>query len=147
MNSQQIDKILSQILKNKFKGVKASNSPFNFSNNYPYGFVVNTDPLGKPGQHWQGIWCKDQEHVEFFDSYGIEPKGHIKKFLEKFLHLKKNKTKLQDHLEISCGPYVIYFLIKRFLGISFENIINSLASKKFNDSYVKLFVYNLTELK
>jgi hypothetical protein len=144
MNSYQIEKILFPILKNKFKGVMSANSTFPYSKKYPYGFVVNTDPIGKPGQHWQGVWVQDSRHAEFFDSYGTIPKSYVKTFLEKFEHIKSTKTKLQDTHEISCGPFVIYYLVKKSLGLSFENIINSLASKRFNDTYVKLFVYNIT---
>ena len=31
-------------------------------------YIVNTDPAGEPGQHWLGLWTK-QNKCEIFESY------------------------------------------------------------------------------
>ena len=33
-------------------------------------YIVNTDPAGELGQHWLGLWTK-QNKCEIFDSYGL----------------------------------------------------------------------------
>ena len=53
------------------------------------------------------------------------------------------KKKIQNNYEISCGPYVIYFLINRFKVVSFKKIIKTLKKYKYSDSFVKFYVYNL----
>ena len=143
MNTLQTDNILTKILGIQFKGVYSYDSVFPISKKFPYGFVINTDPYGKPGKHWQAIWVPNKNTAEFFDSFGDKPKKNVENFLKKFKNTKKNSKKLQDNYESSCGPYVLYFLIRRSLGVTNENIINSLANRRYNDAFVKLFVYNI----
>lgn len=33
-------------------------------------YIVNTDPAGKPGEHWLAIWTRNRV-CEVFDSYGM----------------------------------------------------------------------------
>jgi hypothetical protein len=146
MNSNQINKILKRHLRQYFRGVHASDAiPMN-SAPYPYAVVVNTDKMGNPGEHWQAIWILSPDKVEFFDSFGNAPKGNIKTFIQKFKKNEKNAIKLQKNFEISCGPYVIYFLINRFRGHSLKTIVKNLHKQIFPDVFVKFFVHNLLKL-
>jgi hypothetical protein len=39
------------------------------------GFVFNTDPHDKPGQHWIAMYCDlNKPEVNYWDSFGIKPK-------------------------------------------------------------------------
>ena len=143
MNSNDIEKILSNLMKQFFRGVYPSDARFPHQAPYPFGFVVNTDPYGSIGKHWQAIWVVNNNNVEFFDSFGDEPKGNVKSFLNKFTKNIKNTKKIQSNNEISCGPFVMYYLLQRTLGTPFQNIINTLRKYPYKDSFVKLFVYNL----
>ena len=42
-------------------------------NKYPKSFVVNTDPIELPGEHWIVIYFDEQMKGEFFDSYRKYP--------------------------------------------------------------------------
>jgi hypothetical protein len=146
MNSLQINKILKRYLRQYFRGVHASDGIPPLSGPYPYAVVVNTDKAGEPGKHWQAIWILSDIHAEFFDSFGNDPKGNIKMFIQKFKKVEKNTIKLQKNFEISCGPYVIYFLINRFRGYSLKTIVNNLHKQIFSDVFVKFFVHILLKL-
>ena len=122
----------------KFIGVYPSDTAIPTLKNYPRGFVVNTDPIGQPGKHWQAVWVVNSASAEFFDSFGDEPKENLKKYLKKYKNVLKN-TKIQNDY----GPFVIYFLINRFKNIHFKNIIKTHKKYKYSDSFVKLFVFNL----
>jgi hypothetical protein len=148
MDSNQIDAILSQILgRRRFRGVYPSDRiPFFRAAPFPYGLVINTDIQGQPGKHWQAIWVLSQERVEFFDSFGDGPRSLIKNYLNNhFKIINENKKKVQKDYEISCGPFVIYFLVKRSRdNKSMDEIVMGLMKKnKFSDAYVKLFVHSL----
>jgi len=146
MNSIQINKILKRHLRQYFRGVHASDAIPSVSEPYPYALVVNTDKAGEPGKHWQAVWILSDIHAEFFDSFGNDPKGHIKMFIQKFKKVENNKIKLQKNFEISCGPYVIYFLINRFIGHSLKRIVYTLNKQMLPDVFVKFFLYNLLKL-
>ena len=144
MNSDQLTSILRGALGSKFKGVYAADATLPQATSYPYGFVVNTDPSSKPGKHWQAIWCVNNAEAEFFDSFGDPTmRDNIKNYLSKYKKIEKNLKKIQKNYETSCGPHVVYFLLKRNLGVSFRNIINSLENRQFADVFVKFFVSNL----
>lgn len=148
MNSEQISQILNRALGPKiFGGVYAANEiPQKFLQGpFPNMFVVNTDKYGQPGKHWQAIFILGKNKLEFFDSFGEAPVGDISNFTKNFPNLKVNKVRVQANYELSCGPHVIYFLINRSRGISFENIIKALTDNKFKDTYVKFFVHSLVK--
>ena len=144
MNSLQIDNILRNSLQtnNCYKGIYASNN-IKKQTTYPYAIVANTDKYGTKGTHWVGIFVPDSNSIEYFDSFGETPNNDLKIFLSNYKKIKTNKVKIQNSLDISCGPYVIYFLMQRCKGESFENIIKKLIRYiPFSDTFVKMFVYN-----
>jgi hypothetical protein len=145
MNNHQIEVILKRVMGKKFRGVFPSDIIPPIAPPYPYGFVVNTDKQSEPGRHWQAIWMLSPDSAEFFDSFGEEPRGTIKHFLAAKKIIKNNK-KVQASYEISCGPFVVYFLTLRSKGQTMEKIVARLGRHKFVDSFVKLFVSNLTKL-
>jgi hypothetical protein len=146
MNSNQIKNILqnNRFSKIIFKGVYPSNNIPSF-NEYPYCLIANTDRYGEPGTHWVAIYAKNNYNVEYFDSFGEEPNKDISLYLQQFKHIDKNKSRIQSIYDNSCGAHVIYYIIKKCQGKSLKNILSDLNSP-FNDSLVKLFVYNLIKL-
>lgn len=97
------------------------------------GFVINTDPLSKPGEHWQSVFFdarpEGSHSIEFFDSYG-DP---IDKSLQKdlmlianrlnagtYLKLKENRIKYQNDKSSNCGWFASKFLIDRFRNRPFS---------------------------
>jgi hypothetical protein len=146
MNSLQIKEILqnNRYSKGLFKGVFPSNNIPSF-NVFPYCLVANTDKYGDPGSHWIAIYVNNNENAEYFDSFGEEPNKDIALYLKQFKNTIKNKSKIQSIYDNSCGAHVIYYIIQKCQGKTLKNIIEELNSP-FNDSIVKLFVYNLIKL-
>jgi hypothetical protein len=96
------------------------------------GFIINTDPNYKRGEHWQAIFYDARDHgsssIEFFDSYGddIDPKllRDIKLLADKlnansYLKFKHNTIKYQGDSS-NCGPFAMRFLVDRFRGKPFK---------------------------
>jgi hypothetical protein len=145
MNNHQIEVILKKAMGKKFRGVFASDLIPPIAPPFPYGLVVNTDKQSEPGRHWQAIWMLSPNSAEFFDSFGEEPHGTIKNFLTT-KKIIKNMKKVQANYEISCGPFVVYYLTLRSKGQTMEKIVARLTRHKFVDTFVKLFVSNLSKL-
>jgi hypothetical protein len=141
MNSCEIANILNSnsITNKRFKGVFSANTIRKFDS-MPYYIVVNTDKYGEPGTHWVAIYAHNNENVEYFDSFAKKPVANIQNFLNQFKNVRTNKTKLQSVLDNSCGAHVIYYIIQKCLGKSLQGIVSTLNSP-YNDSLVKLFVY------
>ena len=49
------------------------------SDSFPRCCIINTDPIGKPGQHWVAFY-RENSGLEFFDSYGNSPETYHFKF-------------------------------------------------------------------
>jgi hypothetical protein len=147
MNSIQIASILNRnrYTKRQFRGVYASDTLIS-QQTPPYCCVVNSDKQDQPGTHWMAIYVPKHDSVEFFDSFAESPNSRIEHFLSRFPNRKFNRYRLQSEYDTSCGSHVIYFLVNRCRGESFDTIINRLAkARPFTDSLVKLFVANLVE--
>ena len=146
MNSIQISNILSnnRITYGKFMGVFAADTLKTFST-HPYCLVVNSDKQSQRGTHWMAIYVPQSNYIEYFDSLADEiPNEQIKQFLDKFDHVKMNHRKIQSSFDTSCGAHVIYFIIHRCAGRSFDSITRGLHEKfPFSDYIVKAFVLKL----
>ena len=142
MNSLQLANILqnNRYCKDSFIGVYPSNKiPYNF-NHFPVSFIVNTDKEGQPGRHWQAVFIPNSRTIEFFDSFGHHPPASLNNLMRQFSVKRINRVKLQNNYDVSCGPFVIFFLISRCSGRQFEEIIKNLHQKTcWGDSFVKLF--------
>ena len=150
MNTIQLNKILYKVIgKKRFVGVFAADYNFDSlkaARTYPFGFVMNTENANEEGKHWQAVWAVNANTVEFYDSLGDDkPKSNAKFFLLSFKNITSNTSRIQNTYETSCGPHVIFFLIKRAQGVSFKKIINTLKNLKFADSFVKFFTFTLLQ--
>lgn len=129
-----------------FKGVYFIDTlPRNLKN---LSFIIcNTDKHNGPGKHWIAF-VKFKNYVECFDSLGI---NNDKKDL--LLHYCRfnnvdfmycNDTQYQSDESISCGKFVLYFLLERFynLDLDFEELLtesfsfsHSINEKKVNNFF------------
>jgi hypothetical protein len=155
MDSNQIYKILKSnpSTRRGFLGVFSADNLPETVKRFPSSLVVNTDKSAKPGIHWQAIFMPNRHTIEFFDSFGRGPSGLIHDWIQKqresttrivYHRTKKIKSsRLQNLMETSCGPHVIYFLVSRSRGISFERIVNNMMRStgdlEYSDSFVKFF--------
>jgi hypothetical protein len=97
-----------------------------------FGFVLNTDPSSKPGEHWTAVFIDTAEDksVEYYDSYADPPPENfavdIKKLIDAhdlpyYLKFKVNKIKEQSKSSTLCGFHAMRFLIDRFKGKPFKD--------------------------
>ena len=112
---------------------------------YPASLIVNTDPSGKPGEHWLAIYFNKSKEAEFFDSFGLSAEQYkFDKYLKYFSRsYVDNKFQIQNFDSNTCGYYCLYFIMLKSRGFTL-NEINSLFSKndfKINDFLVSHIVH------
>ena len=104
------------------------------------GFVFNTDPSYKSGEHWISMFLDLCDNTLcFFDSVGTYPPYQISNFIKRLLK-QANNLNIKLNLYINgiqhqkgnneCGVYSLYFLISRLEG----NKCNYIFNNKINDS-------------
>lgn len=104
----------------------------------PGFYIINTDNHDDPGEHWLAVF-NDNNHVEYFDSYGQEPLDYrLKAFLGN--DYKFNPTKLQQLFNNSCGFYCTYYILHRVRGYSMSEIV-TILKRSDGDFIVKEFLY------
>lgn len=150
MNTQQLEQVINRdaITRAKFGGVFAENSLPKHIETFPCGFIANTEPESKPGQHWIAFYFSSPQQGEFFDSYGHEPVFYSKRF-KRFLDQNaetwiSNKKELQSYFTAVCGEYCIFYLLHRARGVPMDTIVNLFSSDKdYNDHLVYQYVKKL----
>ena len=98
MNSEQLLNIVKTdpCLNLRVKGVYASNTLPQFVTQYPSAFIINTQPLPLPGEHWIAIIVHSPLRAEFFDSLGHTPADYNQD-IQNFLEKKQQTMLLQSH--------------------------------------------------
>ena len=82
----------------------------------PGGYIVNTDPSMKPGEHWVALFFDEQNRGEYFDPYGLPPMHtEIISFLDQYSRSRwsHNTQQLQSVLSISCGYFCYLYQVFR----------------------------------
>ena len=89
MNASEFEEIPKKIdcTKNIFGSVYSSDLLPLEVKQYPQFFVANADNSEKPGTHWVAFYFIDDQHGEFFDSYGLPPHRYTKYFKDFLLQL------------------------------------------------------------
>jgi len=96
-----------------------------------FSFVMNTDLSSGPGRHWVAVRIdtRDENVVEYYDSFGKEPSKRFMKQLKQlvnkldvpvYLKLKINAIKEQNTSTNNCGWHAMNFIINRNLGKPFR---------------------------
>lgn len=150
MNSTQLLNVVKMdpCLRRNVKGVFASNTLPPIVTQYPSAFIVNTQPLPLPGEHWVVIIIQSLSQAEFFDSLGKSPADYnqdIQKFLRKnSAQCNVKSIRLQPRNSDLCGLYVLVFLIARLCYKNSLNHVYALFSKDIqsNDDFVKHFMHD-----
>lgn len=90
------------------------------------GYIVNTDPAGKPGEHWLAIWTKG-DVCEVFDSYGLPlttyTDPNLQKWIGQWKFVIQNQDTLQSLASQTCGHYALMYLKDRARGFSLEEFL------------------------
>ena len=104
-------------------------------------FILNLDSSQNDGTHWVCFYNnKNQDVIEYFDSYGIAP---INTIIQNFNYIY-NSNQYQSYKSKSCGYYSVYYIFKRYHGESYYNIIKefNLTNIDDNQKIIKNFFNN-----
>lgn len=90
-------------------------------------YIVNTDPIDKPGAHWLAIFTQ-KHRCEIMDSYGLplkwyRPSDVYEWVCEHFHQITGNAITLQEMNSQSCGQYALMYLKMKARGQSMDDII------------------------
>ena len=124
-----------------FAGVFASDTLPHNIHQKPSLIIVNTDPISKPGAHWQAIYIGCDGRGEHFCSYGLGPfVPNIRKFMDRQCKIwTKNTTDLQAFDSSVCGQYCVLYLLYKAHGYSMSEILSRFSSDcSLNDTFVNL---------
>ena len=100
---------------------------------YPSALIVNTHPLGYPGEHWLAIYFTKSKCCEFFDSFGFPATEYgLHRYINSFSRSYKNNEFQIQHIDSNaCGYYCIYFVLLKSRGFKLEDIINLFSKTNF----------------
>ena len=145
MWTDQIEAILKSdpVSAPQFGGVYPCNT---LPQTLPYGkclYVANTDPAGKPGEHWVAFYFHPNGTCYYFDSYGLPPLRQS--FLDFMQRNAKswvyNMQRLQQPESDVCGHYCIFFGLHMCRGKTMQGLLKIFdANKKLNDLIVIDFI-------
>ena len=111
-----------------FGGVRAADQlPTHPVHSEPRGYIVNTDPHDRPGQHWIALWMQDNG-CEIMDSYGLPLETYKTKHVLQWLNanwsvMERNSQSLQAINSATCGHYALRFLAERSQGRSLRQFL------------------------
>lgn len=111
---------------------------------YPCGFVANTDPSDKKGEHWISLYFNEQRECQYLCALGTEPYGKLRAFATANSHVVfYNKRTLQNVVGPMCGYYSAYHLLQASRGKTLEQIINAFdeADPVKNDDKVQSYLH------
>ena len=90
------------------------------------GLIVNTDDSSKPGQHWLGVWMKDNV-CEVFDSYGLPlhyyKDPNLQQWLRQWKYVVSSNETLQALDSQTCGHYAYEYLKAKARGAGMTDFL------------------------
>ena len=108
-NNLQLEALGKHLFDNRFLGVYSANTfPKYVKNNYM--FIINTDPISKPGQHWIACY-KFNNKFYMYDTFNRNIKDLSKYWVHKTNIVSANKDIDQSLVEENCGQRAICWLI------------------------------------
>ena len=146
MNSTEIENFIetNSCLRGHFRGVFAINTLPRYVTIYPSAFIVNTEPMPLPGEHWILIIIYSKQNAIFFDSFGRPPSYYgFDGFLNRnSSHVQYINEQLQAKNSNYCGFYVLFVLImlvcKQFTLTEVYSFFTS--NVLYNDNFVHSFI-------
>lgn len=144
MNTKQLEQYMlsDPYIKQYYGGVLAVDQ-LPIIVNKPEIYIVNTDPISKPGTHWVTLFV--DTICEHFDSAGLPPREDFMTFLTlngpSYIY---NSNRVQHFKTNSCGLYCLFYSYFRCRGYSFKKILEMFKDNLIlNEMIVKIF-YELT---
>jgi hypothetical protein len=109
-----------------------------------FGFIFNTDPSDKPGQHWIAVcYIKQLQELDYYNSLAEEPteqfREEIKPVIDAlnlpyYLKFKVNMIPRQDKSE-NCGWHALDFLYKMLVPFKSKDGKSHRSKFKFATGY------------
>lgn len=122
-----------------FEGVFASDTLPHQIHKRPALIIVNTDPIAKPGAHWQAMYIGCDGRGEHFCSYGLGPYvPAIRKFMDRHCRVWINNTSDLQAIESAvCGQYCTMYLLYKAHGYTMKDFVTRFSENcNTNDSLV-----------
>lgn len=110
-------------------------------------FIVNTQPISSPGEHWFAIHISRSNFIEYFDPYGIKP---INQRVQEFIRINGNRyicndKKIQHDFSKNCGKYCVFYLYFKSRNYTMNQILKFfLNNSMYNDNMINNFYSKLT---
>lgn len=106
-------------------------------------YILNTDTLSGPGEHWCVAFF-DHEEGEFFDPFGQSPQTYnFQKLLDSrnFQTVTYNPLVVQSLTSTTCGHHCLFFALHRCRGYSMRAILRMYSTDvSVNDDMVFNFI-------
>ena len=153
MNSLEINAIMNnELWKKNYGGIfPCDKIPKNLCKTCNFGIICNLSKSTSLGTQWIAIFMPAEGAcLQYFDSYGMPPTNkYFLEFLEKNNKLYcYNEGQIQKFGSDVCGEYCIFFLLLRFSGVEYDNIINIFTNDlEQNDKFVSNFVNSIKCVK
>lgn len=142
--------INNSVTKNWFRGVWSSDKVLEQDFEKECAIVINLSTENEKDEtkkHWVAVIIRNNETIDFFDSYGNPPEvlgGNIAKFAAKYKNVHSNDFCLQGRKSKVCGQYCIYFIHKKLQDIRLFRMVCELPNlPKERDKYVRRYVSRL----
>ena len=115
-----------------FVGVFAADQVPPLSKQGPHALIVNTDPAGKPGQHWLACFIGGG-CCEVFDSFALPLQQYptLQPLWTRWKTLVTSNKPLQALDTFTCGHYATVFLKARVRHESFEDFLAPWSAHNF----------------
>ena len=106
---------------------------------FPAAYLINTAHGGDAGEHWLGVFLKDSQHAEYFNSFGIAPPESIYRRLLSmdYLDIWYSTKMLQGLFSRSCGLYAFYFLAMCSRGVLFGIITGAFQKYDYSEAQIR----------
>jgi hypothetical protein len=105
-------------------------------NKSKFAVVVNTDPHSKGGKHWIALFCRRDQGIYFFDSYGKAPPVAVKNFMKQVSSELKQRnprfeamhnTRRIQTKNTECGVFCTMFVVRMMDDdMSFKDVCDAM---------------------
>ena len=114
-------------------------------------YIVNTDPIDEPGQHWLATWTENNI-CEVFDSYGLPlstyKNADLQAWWSQWKCLVRSDQTIQALDSQTCGHYALFFLKAKAQGASFQDFLAQWSQNYvLNDARVAQQLFRLIQNK
>ena len=110
----------------------------------PKLYIVNSDPMGLPGQHWFAVFFTTVN--EHFDSAGFYPNAVLEaQLISRGPRFRYSDRRVQDYNTESCGMFCLFYCYFRCRGYTFQDVMNMFSHNLQLNEHVVQYFYKLTK--